>query len=634
VIDLRFRIELSQFYERQKMLLTDVVQRVAGNLLLFATLFCGVMPSGSDRLAAAVNTAALVFNRPQQDDNPKTFSEALALRQQLIQDFRTKNNLSDAEKIPLVVRMIELEKKTIAALKSGDAAFVSGNAESPQQLVEFAHSGTISNAFYLSSLYQNTKQFSKSVETLEYALLNCREAYGDDHWQTTNYGLHLGIAKWMTSATDDQIVQFQNAVSASAQGTALFRSQNYGKAFEELSRSQQAIETLGLTKSLIYGELIANKAEAVAMSGDLEKAELAFEVALQVNDSLLGQYSPIRAKIRRSFAECLRQNGKADKAMLILEQETEILVGSHGEISIPVAENRLVRGSFLQRAKLYKDASEHYFVTLNILAKLEQSNSQLALTTFSNLHTLYESVNQPADAASSAISASKIAEALWGADSPNFADWLVIAARNFRQAGNPTEAINVLTQAKTVYENGQDFQKLESYHSCLTALGTLKFSTGEKDIGIGLLREAVSLSEKIQGKDSMAYLVAAQNLAVNLSLSEKRDEAEKIFEELLPALENKLGESDLEYQRVINDRAENLFQNDKLDGALTQWKRLRSIKETAGLQASGEYRQLLNRMVELYEKMNNEPAASEVRQVLTSLGKDKDESENPATPGK
>ncbi len=606
---------------------TDLARPIATKILLaFAAAVCGLISIGADRLAAnAKNEAVFGYNRPYQDENPKTFIKALELRQKLLEEFHSKDSLSDLEKIPLVLRMIELEKKTIAALKASDAAFVSGSAEPPEQLLEFARSGTISNAFYLAGLYRNTKQFSKSVETLEYAILNCRESYGDDHWKTKNYELHLATAKWTTAATDDQIAQYQNAVAASVRGTELFKAQNYAGAIDKYSMSEKAIENLGLAKSLIYGEVIANKAEAIAMSGDLEKAELAFEVAIQTNDSLLGKFAPTRASIRRSFAELLRQKGKFEKAMGVLVQEAEILAGTHGEISLPVAENRYVQGAFSQRAKQYQIASEHYFATLNLLGKLEQQFSQLALNTFGNLHDLFETVNQTSDAASSALSASKIAGGLYGANSPTVSDWLLISSKGFRQAGKTKEAIDVLMQAKAIYEKAEDYPKIKNYHTCLTALGTLQYSAGETEMGIKLLREAVSLTGKFQGQDSMAYFVAAQNLAVELSKSESRDEAEKIFEDLMPSLEKKLGENDIEYQRVINDRAENLFQNGKLDAALAQWKRLRSLKESSGLQASDEYRQILNRLVEIYIKTKNESAATEIREVLTSLpvGKDK-----------
>lgn len=557
-------------------------------------------------------------------------TETQGLQQLLVKAAQSDNELKQAadveQQILLQQQVIDCYDSAITGLNEGKPGFLTGSAlqgadaEAITESTNNLQRHSVRKSFELSQLLQNAKRYSESVAVLESVVDRSVLLFGEGHVRSLEYKIKLRVAKWLDKADETQRAKWGLVLAAKARAMQAFRSQDFAGASSAFQEAIDGLEEIGLQQSMAYGEALANFAELLSIHGKLDEAEALFVKAIQVNDKLFAKNGAVNANMRRSYSELLRRQNKHESALELLDEADEIYRATGNEKSLDRAISFYLKGQNLQFLKKDGLATTTFMDSIRMLKETGQSNSQLVPALEQAVYQSYQAlndVNEPAVAV--AAKAVEIAQSVFGDESPECINWLVLIAKTKKSTKELENALAIYQQARTLLEMKAGFEQRVSYVTCLSEMAGLEYLLGKMDRAIDLAERATKLAEAISGTESMLYASRAQNLSTFYGINGDQEKAEAIYTELLPYLKKVLGESNVEYLRVLNDRAENFARSEQWQAAIQQWIELKQLQEGNSQVPQGDYVRTMESLQTAYEKTGNKDAANQIKEELKNF---------------
>ena len=489
------------------------------------------------------------------------------------------------EQIEAQQKIIECIDSAIQGLEKADAEFLKGSAlegastEDIEATLNNLRQNSLQRSFELSQLFQRARKYDEGIVVLKGAINQCVKLHGEKDIRSIEYRLKLRVLEWLSGADESNRAKWDSVTEAKARALNAFQSQDFESGSKAFQNAIDLLEELGLQESMAYGEALANFAELLSSSGKLNEAETMFVRAIEVNDQLFEKNGSVNANMRRSFAEFYRRQGKHEKALPLLDEADEIYRSTGNEKSLNSAIAQYFKGLNLQAMSNDSTATMTFMNTLQMLQETGQSNTQLVPAIEKAIYQSYQTVQKVNESAAAiGREAGEIAQATFGADSPQVADWLMSIARSRKSLGEQEIALATFHEAKTRMEAAETIQAPRTLLNCLSEMTALEYRLGRTDQSILLGEQAMSLAESIDGTNSMLFASRAQNLSTLYTLNGDSEKAEAIFKTLLPYLKKELGESNIGYIRVLNDRAENFSRSGQWEAAIHQWNEIRQLQ--------------------------------------------------------
>ncbi len=438
--------------------------------------------------------------------------------------------------------------------------------------------------------------------------------------RSIEYNIKLRVAQWLNQAEETQRAKWHEAIEAKARAMQAFQSQDFAGASNAFQHAIELLEEIGQLKSMAYGEALANYAELLSANGKLDEAETLFVKAIDVNDRLFAKNGSVNANMRRSFSELFRRQGQHKKALEILNEADEIYLATGNEKSLDRAISFYFKG--LNLHFLHEDvlATAIFMDSIGTLEEIGQGNNPLVPALEQAAYQSYQAINDVTEPpASVATKAVEIAQSMFGQELSESIDWLRVIAKIKKSVGELENSLAIYQQVKSLLERNVGFEKQVSFVNCLSEMAGLEYLLGRMDQAIVLAEQATKVAEAISGTESMLYANRAQNLSTFYAINGDQEKAEAIFKVLLPYLKKVMGESNVEYLRVLNDRAENFGRSEQWPAAIQQWIEVKQLQQGNNQVPKGDYRRTLESLQMAYKKTGNKNAENIIKEELQKL---------------
>lgn len=530
------------------------------------------------------------------------------------------------EQIEAQQQIIECFDSAIKGLEYGDADFLKGSAleGAPREEITATVNNLRQNrpqkSFELSQLFQKARKYDDGIRVLKDAIDQSDKLSGEKNIRSIEYRIKFRVLEWLSAADESNRAKWDSVTESKARALDAFRTQDFEAGSKAFQQAIDLLEELGLENSMAYGEALANFAELLSASRKLDEAESMFVKAIEVNDQLFEKSGAVNANMRRSFSEFYRRQGKHEKALPLLEEADEIYRSTGNENSLNRAVAQYFKGLNLQSMNNNATATTTFMNTLQMLRETGQTNTQLVPVIEKAIYQSYQTV-QKVDESASAIGreAGEIAQATFGANSPQIADWLMSIAQTRRSLGEQEIALATFREAKSQMEAAETVQAPRTLLSCLSEMTALEYRLGRTEQSIELGEQAMRLAESIDGAESMLFASRAQNLSTLYTLNGDSEKAEAVFKSLVPYLKKELGESNVSYIRVLNDRAENFSRSGQWQAAIQQWIEVKQLQMANEQVPKVEYIRTLESLKKAYEQTENQEAGKQIEEELNNI---------------
>jgi tetratricopeptide (TPR) repeat protein len=517
----------------------------------------------------------------RQDDAqlPDSVQALIGLKSRLLDELRANPTWVDKQKVPILERIVQIERRAIGLLQTGNSDSLKELVDKPEDALHIFRRDTISNSVYLAELYEAEGRYNEAVTTLEHALETAQQEFGKHHWETGDVERSLSDARWLVQATAEQVAKRTTVDQLRMQGLTENKNQEWTNSLESFRKANELLTELGLTRTTSCADNLMNIADTLAAMGNSEQVEQAYFEAIQTNELVRGKTHPANGQAEFSLGIYYRSQSNLMEALARLEKASEIYKQSNGEQSLPLARTMVIRGLVLKELQQYDRATDMYVSAFKMLNELGERNSELTLQILNAQYELYMETEALANASIVAGVAADISRDV--NSEPNFlhANWLVRKGSAERALGNHQQALEQLGAARQILERLPDFEKHETYISCLDNQAMAMMGLGQLDEAERNSRRATDLARTLAGENSLFYAVRAQNAAVVLIQQNKRKDAEAVFAAIFPVLEKELGAEHPQFLQILNDRATNCLQDGQIEQAIALWTRLNQIEE-------------------------------------------------------
>ncbi|MDB4778387.1 tetratricopeptide repeat protein [bacterium] len=560
----------------------------------------------------------------QTDADDQGLQQLLVKAAQLDNELRQIANVG--EQILIQKQIIDCYDLAIVGLKKGNPEFLLGSAleESKDDLITNAlrnlQQSSLQKSFELSRMLQTAKRYPETVPVLESVVGSSEALYGKDHVRSLEYNIKLRVAQWLNQAEESQRAKWHGAIEAKARAMQAFRSQDFAGASSAFQQGIDLLEEIGQRESMAYGEALANYAELLSANGKLDEAETLFVKAIEVNDQLFAKNGSVNANMRRSFSELFRRQGQHERALEVLDEADEIYLATGSENSLDRAISLYLKGLNLHFLHKNDLATTTFMDTIGTLKEIGEGNNPLVPALEQAVYQSYQAVTDVTEPpASVATQAVEIAQSMFGDEHSENINWLNVIAKTKKSIGELENSLAIYQQVKLLLERTAEFEKQVSFVNCLSEMAGLEYRLGKMDQAILLAERATELAEAISGTESMFYANRAQNLSTFYAINGDQEKAEAIFKVLLPYLKKVMGESNVEYLRVLNDRAENFARSEQWQAAIQQWIEIKQLQQGNNQVPKGDCVRILESLQMAYEKTGNEEAENGIKEELKSI---------------
>lgn len=529
-----------------------------------------------------------------------TFVTLLQKRKVMIQRLDERQDLTISQRIDECQKLISIDLEILQNLKLQEPDFLKDSGWERLQAEKAVREVLVSDRYKLSSALQESRGFAESIPVLEQVVKESAVVLTDQPWMTREYQLKLTKAKKLSGASQEMVTQWMKCEASHRVANAAMAEGEHAKAAEIYTEIAKNLKAIEMTQTMSFGQAVANLPEALARLGEIEKATVAFQRAIEVNDELFQKQALTNANMRISFGKFLRDNKKIEMALLQFTDAVNIFK------SLGVSENdqymffaKLLRGICLVDLGHNLEASRSLTELEKIVHLTSLSNDFFVKAPGSNLYRAYVELNDIQDYPESLAElddtmrprqqADILATVIFDTDHENAAFWLMAIAEEKGKRKESQAALAFLAEAKIRFETLGDVQQNGGYRDCISLLANNRFAAEDYGVATQYAKQAVDLERRVSGPDSLDYIIKLQNLAVFYTCNGQYDDAEKVFDVVIPFLTSKLGFENIDYLRTLQDQARNFLKSQQWDRAIESLEALLVLHENRSTPAKADY---------------------------------------------
>jgi eukaryotic-like serine/threonine-protein kinase len=274
--------------------------------------------------------------------------------------------------------------------------------------------------------------------------------------------------------------------------------------------------------------------------GAFDLAILAFQRALELNQSVLGEEGLNTISAKNNLAGALQANGQLELALPILEenlQKAQSLLGEHHRQTLL---SRHLMATHLRKSGQPEKAVAILEQTLELRRSLQGPDSQATLTNMYNLALAYYQAEQRVKAVALMGETLKLQIASFGKDHPDVYVTMGQLASYYRDAGQFDKAIPLMEQAFE-WTKSEYGEKNPPFVFALAKLAAGYRDSGKIDLAIPRFEQALETAKVVFGPEHPDVANAMTSLAMGYRAKGKPEEALPLFEQALALRTSVLG---------------------------------------------------------------------------------------------
>ncbi|MEQ9563230.1 MAG: tetratricopeptide repeat-containing protein kinase family protein, partial [Woeseiaceae bacterium] len=308
--------------------------------------------------------------------------------------------------------------------------------------------------------------------------------------------------------------------------------------YDEAERHyRNALEVLADdSNAALKSDVLANLSVLYTDRGDLPEAEKFARDSLAMQAVIVGERDPKVARLKQRLAYIAYQRGNMNEARQLIDDTVSVLRENY-RTSSPMVATALNYAAIIERGSGDPHSAQRSLLeAAGIYRSTHGPDHPYLANTMSNLAIAYNQTGDFGKAADALAEALRVGIASYGPDHPNVNSFRINLATNLQDMGRLVEAEPLLREGLRGDREQLDpgsphlFATLDRYGALLDDLGN--HSEAE-----ALLQEALDLRREYIGIDDAQTALAALNLARNQLAQGKLDNAERLVNEALRAVE-------------------------------------------------------------------------------------------------
>jgi CHAT domain-containing protein/tetratricopeptide (TPR) repeat protein len=460
-----------------------------------------------------------------------------------------------AEALPLIEKIIVLEKATFGA----------------------SHDDIAGSLTWLAEVHEELGDFTAARRARLEALEMYSKLHGARDWRATTARFDLKRAELLGSASVEKRARFCLAVRLAREADKLAEKRSYAAA-EKLHR--QVLDTCCAifgeddpVTATNYGTLAANlnqQGKHAAVTPLLEKA-------LALNRRLLGDEHPDTAQIYNNLGLNLNARCKYAQAAALYEKALASYRKIWGEEhpSMATCYNNLALN--LNAQGKYADAETIFEKALALRRRLLGEQHADTSTSYHNLALNLEDQGKYADAGRLCEKSLAISRRVLGEEHPDTGLSYLLLAGNLRAEAKYAEAARFYEKAEDILGRalGQDHPQTVS---CYSGRALNLSAQGKYSDAAPLLKKVLDIRRNVLGEEHPDTATSYDNLGVNLHDLGKYADAASFFQTALRIRRQLLGDKHPSTVRSYNNLAWNLGAQAKYGEATIYYERALSLR--------------------------------------------------------
>lgn len=232
------------------------------------------------------------------------------------------------------------------------------------------------------------------------------------------------------------------------------------------------------------------------------------------------------------MADLYKHTGEYEKAESYYLEAIDILNKTLGKQHPQYSISLSTLASLYNKLGQYEKAKSLYAESIAITEQVYGKEHIRYASNLNGLAILLEKTGEYEQAESLYVESKTIWEKLVGRNTPEFAGSLVNLGGLYWKSGRYDHAMQYFIEAKDLFENHIKNTNHPYYPTCLDNLANLYSSLNQNQKAEPLFLKAISLREKIQGKENLSYLYNLINVALFYWKTNQYDKAESYFTDL------------------------------------------------------------------------------------------------------